>query len=126
MIRLTLRYPPSVNRYWRNIVVGGFARTLLSKEARDFKKHVASYCVICKVKRLSGPLTMTVDLYRPRKIGDIDAPIKGLMDALQDFAYDDDKQIEVLLVRRFDDKANPRVEVVIAQVPESPDSDPPV
>lgn len=34
----TLPWPPSVNHYWRRVLIGGKPRTLLSKEGREFKQ----------------------------------------------------------------------------------------
>jgi Holliday junction resolvase RusA-like endonuclease len=47
-------------------------------------------------------------------VGDVDGPVKALLDSLNGLAWDDDSQIEVLHVFRHDDKANPRVEVEVA------------
>lgn len=59
------------------------------------------------------PLAVTLRLYRPRRTGDIDGPIKALLDSLNGRAWVDDSQISELHVTRHDDKANPRVEVSI-------------
>lgn len=54
-----------------------------------------------------------VTLYRARKSGDADGPIKALFDALQGVAYRNDNQIVAYHVYRRDDPKNPRVEVEI-------------
>ena len=54
-----------------------------------------------------------VKVYRPRRVGDLDNRIKCLQDAMEGFAYDDDKQISSIFATRHDDKENPRVEVII-------------
>lgn len=58
-------------------------------------------------------LAMTVDLYRPRRIGDIDGPLKTLLDVGQALIYENDSQISKLTVERYDDKDNPRAEVSV-------------
>jgi Holliday junction resolvase RusA-like endonuclease len=65
---------------------------------------------------LSGDLRLFVDLYRPRKSGDLSNRVKILEDSLQGFCFKNDSQIVELYCRRFDDKANPRVEVRIERV----------
>ena len=41
LARLVLPEPPSANRYWRTVLVRGRATTLLSKEARAYRRAVA-------------------------------------------------------------------------------------
>lgn len=114
---LCLPSPPSVNRYWRHVVIGKGASkratTLLSREARAFKEAVAEYCLVHKIPRLEGVLAVHIDWYRPRKIGDVDSILKSLLDAMQGFVYANDAQIAELYVRRFDDKERPRVDVAV-------------
>ena len=104
----TLPCPPSANRYWR--IFGG--RAVLSKEARLFKKKVA-VLLHAKVKRLDGPVSVTVSWYRARKSGDLDNILKATLDSLKMIAFRDDKQVTAIHAYRFDDKANPRIEVSV-------------
>lgn len=113
MHSLVLPYPPTVNLYWRNVVVGGRARVLLSKDGRAYKQAVANLAVARGVQPISGALAITGRFYRPRRVGDLDNLIKGTLDALAGFAYHDDAQIEELHLYRFDDKDNPRAEVIV-------------
>lgn len=65
---------------------------------------------------LTGPLKVSVALYWPTKRNhDIDN-IKGLLDALTDVVWEDDGQIGDLHIRKFYDKANPRVEMEVLAV----------
>lgn len=59
------------------------------------------------------PLAVSLRLFRPRRVGDIDNPLKPLLDALNGRAWADDSQIVELHVSRRDDKQRPRVEVSI-------------
>lgn len=107
-MRCTLPYPPSANRYWRNVR----GRTLKSREARR-------YAVECQwLARaesdgalLQGEVAVTLRLYRPSKRGDLDNRIKVVLDALQGVAYADDKQVIEIHAYRYDDKENPRIEI---------------
>jgi crossover junction endodeoxyribonuclease RusA len=120
-IVLMLPWPPSVNRYWRSVVIptktGTRAAVLLSSEARKYKKRVEGYCTANHITPILGPVRLNVDLYRPRRIGDLDGPLKAVFDALQSFAYENDSQIVELHVRRFDDKHRPRVEIAVSAAP---------
>lgn len=112
MIRLTLPYPPSANRYWR--VVRG--QTLVSAEARAYKRTVAQLCLVARIRPFTGDVMLMLDIYRPLRRGDLSNRIKVLEDALEGYAFDDDAQVVDIAARRFDDKANPRAEVVIIPV----------
>lgn len=112
MTRLVLPYPPTVNKYWRHVVIRGQPRVLISREGRAYKDRVASLCV--GVLPASGPIKVQAHIYRPRKIGDIDNVSKGLLDSLKGIAFHDDSQIVELHLIRHDDKARPRVEITIA------------
>lgn len=112
MIKLTLPYPPSANRYWRNFN----GRMVISDEARAYKDEVMYTCLGQSVEMLEGDISLTIKIYRPRKSGDLDNRIKCLQDALNGVAYRDDSQIVELHAYRYDDKKNPRVEIELEQV----------
>lgn len=108
----TLPYPPSVNTYWRSIVIRGQVRVLISKKGRDYKKAVAD---ILKGHAAppSAPLAINLKFYRPRRIGDLDNCLKATLDALKGILFVDDSQICEIHATREDDKENPRVEVSV-------------
>jgi crossover junction endodeoxyribonuclease RusA len=108
-LTLVLPYPPSANRYWRNYR----GTTVTSAEARSYKLEVAYVARQAGIEKLSGPVALYIDIYRPRRSGDLDNRLKVLIDALQGVAYDDDDQVVEIHARRLDDKRNPRVEVEI-------------
>lgn len=109
-VKLTLPYPPSSNRYWRH--ARGF--TYLSKEAKQYRADVQLIGIRCKP--LAGPVRMTVQVYRPRKAGDLMNREKVLSDALQGVAFENDSQIREAHFFLFDDKKNPRVEVEVTEI----------
>lgn len=65
---------------------------------------------------LHGAICVSVDIYRPRRVGDLSNRYKVLEDALIGVCYEDDEQIVDIHMRRFDCKSNPRVEVDIQEV----------
>jgi crossover junction endodeoxyribonuclease RusA len=99
MLVLSLPLPPSVNSYrtiFRN-------RMGISKAGREFKAKVSDYVIEYKVPKLGAArLEMKVILYpRDKRKQDIDNRIKALWDALGDAGvFDDDEQIDVLLIER--------------------------
>lgn len=108
-MKVTLPYPPSANRYWRTFR----GHTVLSAEAKAYKKQVAAILSAAGWQPASGDVAYTAHVYRPLKSGDLDNRLKVLGDALTGYAWVDDKQVVELHAYRHDDKANPRVEVAI-------------
>lgn len=112
-IRLTLDMPPSANRYWRSNPRGG---VYVSEEARTYKADVAVMAHAQGLRdALAGDVAVTVRVFRAQRSGDLDNRLKVLLDALRGVAYGDDKQVIEIHAFRFEDKANPRVEVEISE-----------
>jgi crossover junction endodeoxyribonuclease RusA len=75
----------------------------ISKAGREFKLQVQDYVIENAVPKMGDKrLQMQVTLYpRDRRKQDIDNRIKALWDALTDAGvFDDDEQIDVLMVQR--------------------------
>lgn len=112
MLVLNLPLPPSVNSY-RTIFRG---RMGISKAGREFKALVSDYVVEYRVPKLGkARLEMKVIIYpRDRRKQDIDNRIKALWDALGDAGvFDDDEQIDVLVIERGEIKKGGGVLVMI-------------
>ena len=114
-MRLVLPYPPSLNTLVRTIVVGKRAMPIKSKEYRDYEKRIASLMLEARAKPFPAGvfLSVTVHLFRPRKVGDLDNSFKALMDVMSGIAYADDSQVVELHAFRHDDKERPRAVVDI-------------
>lgn len=107
--RIVMPWPPSYNRYWRS----GSRGSYISKEGMAYKRAAAQVLALDGCKPLQGAVAVYLDFYRPRKSGDLDNRFKQVLDALQGWAYCDDAQIIEIHARRFDDKAAPRVVVLV-------------
>ena len=68
---------------------------------------------------LTGPVAVTIDVFRARKSGDIDNFCKVLLDALQGIFYVNDAQIRRLTVTMADDKQDPHVEIAVTSLREN-------
>ena len=105
MIELTLSWPPSVNTIWRHVTIGRSARTLLSKDGRQFFE-VASLEVLQQRagRRVTGRAGVEIILHAPnRRAYDIDNRAKAILDALtKGGAWDDDSQLDILIINRGD------------------------
>ena len=108
-MKLTLPYPPSANRYWRNFR----GRMVVSAEARAYKRRVAGIFIQERPAPFIGVVNVRIAVYRPQRRGDLDNTLKVLLDSLKGLAYDDDDQIVSIAATRHDDKANPRAEIEI-------------
>lgn len=93
-----LPYPPSVNHYWRRVG----PRTLISRGGRWYRETVIAMLAAAGAERLSGKLAVHLILHPPdQRRRDLDNAPKALLDALQHGGlYQDDSQIDLLIIRR--------------------------
>lgn len=139
MIRLTLPYPISANRYWRSFVPRGHQRAIvtLSDEAKAYRKDVLQAVNAAGIRQpIAGRFAFDVKLYparpqdwktRQRKHGDawsdtvmcidLDNANKVLLDALKTVAIEDDKWLRRLTGERMEpDEHGARVVVTITPI----------
>lgn len=103
MIELTLPWPPSVNAYYRHIVLKGAPRTLVSSEGRAYRSEVAARVLIARAaKRLNTRLSLVIEAYPPdRRARDLDNILKSLLDALtQAGVIEDDSLFDEIHLKR--------------------------
>jgi crossover junction endodeoxyribonuclease RusA len=101
-----------MNTYWRNFR----GNTVLSKAGREFKTAVAE-CVVAQeipkfgIKRLE----VTLWLYpRSKVVTDLDNRLKAVLDGLEDAGvYDNDGQIDILMIQRGAIRKGGGVDVMI-------------
>lgn len=118
-IVLKLPYPPSVNRYWRR--VGN--RTVLSREARRFRKRVTDAWFVQKFVHGRNPLgsalvqvRMTVSPPDNRK-RDLDNVLKAVLDGIASAGIiDDDSQVRSLEVEFSDPVDGGSVTITIGPI----------
>lgn len=107
-MKVVLPLPPSANRYWRNF----HGRMVKSADARQYKETVGWLLKEAGVGEImTGPVGVSIEVYRERKTGDLDNRIKVLLDALNGIVWQDDDQVVAIHAYRFDDKDNPRAVV---------------
>lgn len=88
----------------------------LTPEALAFRHAVKMIAAVQAIKPISGPVAVFLDVYRPRKRGDLDNILKAVLDALNGVAYVDDEQVRQIHAVRYDDKHSPRVEIGVVAV----------
>ena len=112
MTIIKLPYPPSVNTYWRNFR----GHTVLSKSGREFKTAVAECVVAQNIPKFGTKrLEMTLFLYpRSKVVTDLDNRLKAVLDGLEDAGvYDNDGQIDVLMINRGEIRKGGGVDVLL-------------
>lgn len=110
-MKLVLPYPPSVNHYWRH----ARGRHYVSDEGKAYRKAVAD---VAPRRKLTGRLEVVIDVLPPdRRKRDLDNVLKALLDALAHAGtYEDDSQIDCLLVERGSVTPGGSVEVRIREI----------
>lgn len=101
---LEIPAPEPLNRYWQPV---GRSKKLGKKKKATEKNKLIREAFVSQTggrvpRALTGPLAFvaTVTQGTINKEADIDAYNKGMMDALNNLAYDDDSQIATLIVKR--------------------------
>lgn len=122
MLNLVLPFPPSVNEYWKPIptrgrggrVVG--ARMILTKAAREYKRHVHSILGDNVPMKELVAMTMTYESPKVVRTRDADNYNKALWDALTLCGiWEDDSQVDEYHVYRGK-PGNNRVLVTIQEI----------
>ena len=112
-IKITIPYPPSVNRIWRT---NGKGTTYSSPAYKAWQKE-AQWAIIGQTRgrKIIGPYHLTINAVRPdkrrRDIGNLE---KALSDALVNSGFiEDDCNCEQILARWVIDPDAPPCEVII-------------
>lgn len=106
-------YPPSVNRYWRNMR----GRMVISAEGREYQRKIA---LTAPGTPRTERLAVEIDVFPPDlRERDLDNILKALLDAFQAAGhYEKDEQIDRLVIERkevgrdrFNDKGSLTVRI---------------
>jgi crossover junction endodeoxyribonuclease RusA len=120
MISLDLPLPPSVNHYYRRVMIGRFPRTLISKAGREYTERVAHEVgqQLGTVEPLTGRLEVKIDVWpRDRRKTDIDNYCKSLLDSLTKAGvWADDSQIDWMCIERKEVLSGGKCRVAIVEV----------
>lgn len=130
-VQLILPWPPSVNTYWRSLVLPRKNKTtgktkpssvvLLSEDGRKYRELVAG-CVLEQGARrhwLSGKLSVEIVALPPdRRARDLDNLPKGVLDSLKAVGiYRDDCDIDDLRITRAALKPGGELRITISEIP---------
>jgi crossover junction endodeoxyribonuclease RusA len=113
-ITIQLPWPPSMNHYWRSIIVMGICKVtrkrkrrvqvLISAEGRKYRKAVAAAVLeqLARYPRMSGPLAVELHACPPdRRVRDLDNLLKGTLDAMTHAGvWTDDGNLDRIQIER--------------------------
>lgn len=108
--------PLSTQSIYKTHCKGRFPTLYMTREGKA-KKEDYQWQAKSQHKKsgiLTSPLSLEIDLYfKDKRKHDIDNFNKLILDSLEGIIFKDDSQIEELKIRKFYDKLDPRVEVII-------------
>jgi crossover junction endodeoxyribonuclease RusA len=102
-LRVKLRWPPSVNGYWRSVRRGNGVAQIISEDGRAFRSSVALTFQLAGAKvKFHGPVAVEIVLHRAdRRRFDVDNYAKAILDGLTHAGvWRDDSQVDELTIRR--------------------------
>jgi crossover junction endodeoxyribonuclease RusA len=119
-LRLTLPYPPSVNRIWRSVTIAGRARVLMSRDGREYRQAaiVALRADLGRFRAFCGPVAVVIRAHPPdARRRDLDNALKAANDALTHAGiWADDSQVaDLRIIRMPVCRDQPRLEVEISE-----------
>ena len=98
----------------------GFAYT--PKRTKEWEVAVFAAAKQARIPKLSGDVAVVVEFYRKsRRRADLDNLMKGVMDALNRVAWDDDSQVVKLMATKLVVEENPHTVVVVSEMADNPD-----
>lgn len=110
---LTLPFPPSANRIWRNV----YGRTLKSESYRVWMRAAIGAIAIGRPTVVSGPFHVSILADRPdKRRRDLDNLAKPILDALKCAAVIDDDHLAQSISLSWSDRAPAKPGAVRVQV----------
>jgi crossover junction endodeoxyribonuclease RusA len=110
---LTLSFPPSLNRLYRNVQ----GKTLISREGREYRQTVGWECRAANAPTFQRrPVRLHIVAFMPdARRRDLDNLMKATLDALQHAqVFADDSQVRDLRIQHGGiDRHRPRLEVSV-------------
>ena len=112
---LTIPWPPSVNHYWRK----WRNHMVISREGRMFRKNIRALLGGGRKPPFTGSIALAMDAFPPdRRRRDLDNLLKSTQDSLAHAgAFEDDSQVDLLVVRRCETVSGGRLVVQIDTFP---------
>ena len=113
--KIDLPWPPSINHYYARRKGGG---TRLDDKARDYRINVKVRVLTAKrIATMTGRIGVIIECYPPdKRKRDIDNLPKGVLDGLTHAGiWEDDAQVDELILRRMRIEKGGRITVTIQE-----------
>jgi crossover junction endodeoxyribonuclease RusA len=116
---IELPFPPSVNAYYRAISRGKFCQSIISEKGRKYKADVEMLfnSISGKIPEelpSSDRLTVDIALYPPdKRRRDLDNHLKALLDSCTGHIWEDDEQIDRLIMERKEAIKGGKIEMTV-------------
>jgi Holliday junction resolvase RusA-like endonuclease len=108
---------PSKSNSYRAIVVNGVSKLVKTKEVRKYEKSFYIQCNLYRNVGICNYFEFYADIFFQSQRSDLDGCTKILLDCLQKInAIENDNKCVKIYLRKFIDKAKPRVEFVIKEI----------
>ena len=91
---------------------------IVSDEARNYKVtfKMLARCSEPRPTILSGPVAVTIDVFRERKSSDLDNRVKIVLDSAEGVFFENDSQVRELHAYLHEDRADPRIEISVTSL----------
>lgn len=107
---------PSKSNCYRIVTKGEYSSLAKTQKLVQFEKDFFIQCNVYRNKMLEGYLQIEVDVFYPNQRSDLDNSLKVILDCLQKVkAFENDNKVVDIRIRKFLDKANPRVEFTLKE-----------
>ncbi len=108
----TIYGEPASKANARNIVrIGGKIRVIKSKKALSYLKTFAQQCPV-RDNLFTDDVAVGIRIYYASRRPDLDESL--ILDALQNYAYKNDRQVKAKYILHSLDKENPRTQIIVA------------
>lgn len=105
---------PSKSNAYKIITINGHASLGKTASLQRYENDFYIQCNHYRNANITGYFQMTVDVFYPNQRSDLDNSLKILLDCLQRVkAIKNDNKCTRILINKYLDKANPRVEFTI-------------
>lgn len=116
-MKMILPFPPTVNTYWRHVG----PRTLISRKGREYRRAICGLLAGGGPRKppAGGRIALSMDAFPPdRRRRDLDNLPKAVLDSLAHAGvYEDDSQIDLLIIRRQDLVKGGKLGIQIGDMP---------
>ena len=92
---------PTINNYWLRSKNGN---QYLSQLAKDFKEHMQYLLLKNGYEKITDGVSVEIEVSFKRAGRDIDNIVKPILDSVEGLIYDNDNQVDHIVIRRLKEK----------------------